>query len=78
MRRFIIPIVLAIAGLALAAKLIPGEQAAVAEHLSNFPDADPITHQMRPAVMVGLLMLPALSKREPLIVEQRGPTARIG
>ncbi|MGB1129932.1 MAG: LptF/LptG family permease, partial [Haloferula sp.] len=61
MRRFIIPIVLAIAGLALAAKLTPGEQAAVAEHLSNFPDADPITHQMRPAVMVGLLMLPALA-----------------
>lgn len=61
MRRFTIPIILAVAGLAISAKLAPGEQAAVAEHLSNFPDADPITHQMRPVVMVGLWMLPALA-----------------
>ena len=60
MRRFLVPILLAIAGLALAARWMPGEQAAVAEHLANFPDADPVTHQMRPAVMVGILMLPAL------------------
>ncbi|MBK1828749.1 LptF/LptG family permease [Haloferula rosea] len=73
MRRFLIPILLAIAGLALAAKLAPGEQVAVAEHLANFPDADAITQQMRPAVLVGMLMLPALGG---LIYSLSGTLAR--
>lgn len=60
MRRFFIPILLAFAGFGMAAKLVPGEQAAVADHLANFPDADPFTQQMRPAVLFGMLMLPAL------------------
>jgi len=73
MRRFLIPILLVIAGFGAAAKLVPGEQAAVAEHLANFPDANAITQQMRPAVLFGLLMLPAIGG---LIYAMSGTLAR--
>lgn len=61
MRRFLVPVLLAGAGLALAAWLLPAERAAVDEHLAGFPDADVWSHQMRPAVIAGLCMLPALA-----------------
>ncbi|BCX46535.1 ABC transporter permease [Haloferula helveola] len=61
MRRFIIPILLAGAGFALAGKLVPAEQTAVNEHLASFPDADVWTHQLRPAVLTGICMIPAVA-----------------
>jgi len=59
MRRFLIPILLILAGLALAAKLVPAEQAAVAARLKDFPDADTAAHQLRPIVVAILCFLPA-------------------
>ena len=44
----------------MAAFLVPIEQAAVAEHLLGFPDADAIAHQLRPYVLAALCFLPAL------------------
>ena len=60
MRRYLIPILLFLAGLALALKLVPAEQAAVAARLQNFPDADHAAHQLRPVVMTILCFIPAI------------------
>jgi lipopolysaccharide export system permease protein len=61
MRRFLIPILLTLAGLALAAKLVPAEQAAVAARLKDFPDADTAAHQLRPIIVAILCFLPAVA-----------------
>ncbi len=73
MRRFVIPVILAGLGLALAARLVPAERAEVAEHLASFPDADVWTQQMRPLVLAGLCMIPALGA---LLYTFGGITAR--
>ncbi|MFC7336514.1 LptF/LptG family permease [Haloferula chungangensis] len=61
MRRFLIPILLLLVGLALAAKLVPAEQAAVAARLKDFPDADTAAHQFRPVVVTILCLIPAIA-----------------
>lgn len=60
MRRFLIPILLLLAGLALAAKLVPAEQAAVAARLKYFPGADTAAHQLRPFVIAIICCIPAI------------------
>lgn len=60
-RRFLLPLVLAVAGAALCALLVPAEVAAVQQQLSGFPDSDVATHQLRPLVLVGLCFLPAVA-----------------
>ncbi len=60
MRRFLIPVLLACLGLALAARLMPIEHAKVVEQLADFPDADIASERMRPLVVGGLCMMPAL------------------
>lgn len=60
LRRFLPAIVLAIAGLLLAAKLVPAEQRAVTEHLATFPDAHVTAQRLRPIVLGALCLLPAL------------------
>lgn len=61
MRRFVISIALLLAGLAAAAHFVPIEQRNVAEHLRLFPEADAWSHQMRPAVLAGVFLVPALA-----------------
>ncbi|MEP4078502.1 LptF/LptG family permease [Haloferula sp.] len=58
MRRFLIPILLFIAGLGLAWIIVPAEQAEVATRLEEFPDADAAAHRLRPVVMTILCFLP--------------------
>ncbi|MGB6222326.1 LptF/LptG family permease [Haloferula sp.] len=60
MRRFLIPILLSVAGLLLALKIVPGEQLEVATRLREFPDADALAHQFRPVVMTLLCFIPAI------------------
>ena len=45
----------------MAALLIPGEKAAVAEHLIGFPDDNPAPHQLRPYVLCFLCFIPFLA-----------------
>ena len=59
-RRLLVPLILAIAGLALALWLVPLEQAAVREKLATFPDADIASHQLRPVILGGLCLIPAV------------------
>ncbi|MBB5351889.1 LPS export ABC transporter permease LptG [Haloferula luteola] len=59
-RRFLPCLILLIAGIALAAVLVPQEQAAVTTHLASFPDADATFQQLRPWVLAGLCLVPAL------------------
>jgi LPS export ABC transporter permease LptG len=61
MRRFLIPTLLFIAGLALALKIVPAEQADVAARLKEFPDADATAHKLRPIVMAILCLIPAVA-----------------
>src|SRR6056297_3067451 len=58
--RFLPAVVFAAGGAALAAWLVPQEQAAVAQHLIGFPRADPGTHNLRPVVLAILCFLPAV------------------
>lgn len=60
MRRFLIPILLAAAGLLVALQLVPAEQATVDRHLKSFPDADPFTQQLRPVILGVICFMPAL------------------
>ncbi|GAA5481502.1 LptF/LptG family permease [Haloferula sargassicola] len=60
LRRFLPSILLFVCGAALAAVWVPREQAAVAEHLASFPDADGSMHRLRPLVLAGLCLLPAV------------------
>lgn len=60
MRRFLIPFLLALLGLALASRLVPAEQAAVAEKVASFPDVDVWSQQMRPAILAFLCFIPAI------------------
>ncbi len=60
-RRFLPSILLLLTGLAAAALWVPREQTAVAEHLASFPDADVGTHRLRPVVLAGLFLLPAVA-----------------
>ncbi|MGE9270537.1 MAG: LptF/LptG family permease [Verrucomicrobiales bacterium] len=59
MRRFLILLILAIVGAGFAAWLVPGENASVADHLANFPDADAATQHLRPFVLIGIFLIPA-------------------
>ncbi|MES2476852.1 MAG: LptF/LptG family permease [Verrucomicrobiota bacterium] len=61
LRRFLLPLVLAVAGAALCALLLPAESAAVRQQLSGFPDSDVATQQLRPLVLTALCFLPALA-----------------
>lgn len=61
MRRFLIPVLLAGLGLALAARLMPIEHDKVVEQLADFPDADLASERLRPLVVGGLCLLPALA-----------------
>lgn len=61
MRRFLPALILTILGLALAAILATREVAEVADHLTGFPDADTTAHQLRPAVLTALCLVPALA-----------------
>ncbi|MEM1083471.1 MAG: LptF/LptG family permease [Verrucomicrobiota bacterium] len=60
MRRFLIPLLLALAGIALAAVLVPAEQAAVAERLAGFPDANIDANRLRPVVLGLICFIPAI------------------
>ncbi len=60
MRRFLIPILLALGGLLFALWLVPAEQRAVAEQLAGFPDSDVRSHELRPVIVALLCLLPAL------------------
>ncbi|MGE9268447.1 MAG: LptF/LptG family permease [Verrucomicrobiales bacterium] len=51
---------LSVLGGALAAWLVPLEQAAVSEHLNGFPDADARSQHLRPAVLAFICFIPAL------------------
>jgi lipopolysaccharide export system permease protein len=59
--RFLLPLVLAAAGIALCALLVPAETAAVRQQLSGFPDSDHATHELRPLVLTALCLLPTLA-----------------
>lgn len=58
---FLLPLVLAVAGAALCALLVPAETSAIRQQLSGFPDSDTITHELRPFVLMALCFLPALA-----------------
>lgn len=58
--RFLPPLVLALIGAAVCARLVPAEALAVDAHLAGFPDSDSHAHGLRPAVIAGLCFLPAL------------------
>lgn len=58
--RFLLPLVFAAAGAAGAAWLVPGEEAAVENHLVGFPDADAFGHLLRPVLLGLLCFLPTL------------------
>lgn len=60
MRRFLIPILLALAGAALAWHLGLKEYAAVKNQLTSFPDSDAPAHQLRPFILGAVCMLPAV------------------
>ncbi|MEO5916176.1 MAG: LptF/LptG family permease [Luteolibacter sp.] len=59
--RFLIPVLLAALGAALCRFLIPGETAAVAQHLIGFPDSDVFTQELRPLILRLLCFLPAVA-----------------
>ncbi len=59
--RFLVPLLLAAAGAALAAYLVPREIEAVKQQFIGFPDSDIFTHEMRPLILRGLCFLPALA-----------------
>ncbi len=60
MRRYLIPLLLALAGAALAWYLGARESAAVSSQLSSFPDSDASAHRLRPLVLAGLCFIPAI------------------
>lgn len=59
--RLLIPLLLLGMGAALGYWLIPGEIAAVKLQLIGFPDSDVAAHELRPWVLGGLCLLPALA-----------------
>ena len=59
--RFLLPLALAAAGVAICAVLVPAETAAVREQLVGFPDSDFQAHQARPLILTVLCFLPALA-----------------
>ncbi len=58
--RFLPMAILLIAGAALAAWAVPREAASAREHLSDFPNSEAFTLQLRPYVIAALCLLPAL------------------
>lgn len=60
MRRYLIPILLALAGAALAWHLGMKEFASVKTQLTSFPDSDAPAHRLRPLILGGLCFLPAI------------------
>lgn len=60
MRRFLPALLLALAGTLLAAWLVPAEKAEVARKIAAFPDADRLTHQLRPLVLAAVAFIPAI------------------
>lgn len=55
------PLILAAAGAALCAVLVPAEIQAVKRQLVGFPDSDVFAHQMRPGIVLALCFLPAIA-----------------
>lgn len=60
MRRFLLPLLFALAGAVLALRLGRMEQAAVDLQLLSFPDSDVEAHRLRPLILASLCFLPAL------------------
>ncbi len=58
--RFLLPLILAAAGAALCAVLIPAEREAVDRQLTGFPDSDVLSQEMRPVILAAICFLPAL------------------
>ncbi len=58
--RFLLPLVLIVAGAVICALLVPAEVAAVRLQHSGFPDSDTATHELRPFVLAALCFLPAV------------------
>jgi lipopolysaccharide export system permease protein len=59
--RFLLPLVLAAAGTALCAFLVPAEEIAVKQQLVGFPDSDVATQELRPLILGAICFLPALA-----------------
>ena len=59
--RFLLPLVLAVAGGTLCAVLGPAETLAVKQHLLGFPDSDVFSHLLRPQIIRALCFLPAIA-----------------
>jgi lipopolysaccharide export system permease protein len=59
--RFVLPIALAVLGAVLCALLIPAELHAIEAQLTGFPDSDVFAHNLRPYILCGLCLLPALA-----------------
>lgn len=59
--RILLPLVLTVLGAGVCAILLPGENSAVHEQLTGFPDSDVPAHLARPAILAGMCFLPALA-----------------
>ncbi len=59
-RRFLPALILSVLGLGVAAFLASQEMAEVRDHLTGFPDSVASAHLLRPAVLTGLCLIPAL------------------
>jgi lipopolysaccharide export system permease protein len=59
--RWLTAIVLTILGAVAAFILFPIEQAAVKEQLTGFPDSHILSHRLRPFILVGLCLMPAIA-----------------
>ena len=59
--RWLLPLILILAGAAATILMFPLEQATVVEHLKGFPDSDIVAHQLRPYILAFLYFMPAIA-----------------
>jgi lipopolysaccharide export system permease protein len=59
--RILLPLALTVIGAIVCALLLPGENTAVHEQLTGFPDSDVSAHLARPTILAGMCFLPALA-----------------
>ncbi len=61
LRKFLLPLILAILGAVACMILVPGEAASVKNQITGFPDSDVAAHLARPTVLAIMAFLPALA-----------------
>lgn len=59
--RWLLPLLLFVAGAVVAAAVFPQEMAAVTEQLGGFPDSNHFAHQLRPYILAFICLMPAMA-----------------